>query len=66
MLGHLLSLVRYLRNTERVAAAEITAREALALAQVMYESPHRDIIYAKERLKQILLRQNKRPGWPHP
>jgi hypothetical protein len=58
-LGHLLSLVRYLRNTERVAAAEISAREALALAEAMHPSPHRDLIYAKARLEQILVRQSK-------
>jgi len=58
-LGHLLSLVRYLRNTERVAAAEISAREALVLAEAMHPSPHRDLIYAKARLGQILLRQRK-------
>lgn len=58
-LGHLLSLVRYLRNTDRMDAAEITAREALAYSQALYPSPHRDIVYAKDRLKQILQRQRK-------
>ncbi len=53
-LGHLLSLVRYLRNTSRRREAELAAREALALAEAGSDGPHPDVVYAARRLQGVV------------
>lgn len=54
VLGHLLSLVRYLRNTSRRAEAELAAREALALADAGSNGPDPDVLYAARRLQGVV------------